>query len=219
MKTAMCVVMALVFVTGTAMGGVVFSDSDSVPVQSTNFDEAPDVTSVTLSKYLGAATITKVVITLDASVEGTIKFENEDAVEADVVAKLQAVVDVDGGLLSATPAVDKSELDVAAYDGTTDFLGVSGRTHASLSGSDSDSVTLTGGAMAPYLGAGTVTFDVDALGTSFASGPGNISSQFITDAGAVVTIEYYSEEGGVPEPGAMALMGLGLAGLARRKRS
>ncbi|MDO9709865.1 choice-of-anchor E domain-containing protein [Paracraurococcus lichenis] len=71
-----------------------------------------------------------------------------------------------------------------------------------------------------FLGQGTLSLDVEALGASQFVGSGNASARFTTLAGATATVTVNYTTTPVPEPASLALLGAGLLGigLVQRKR-
>jgi hypothetical protein len=89
-----------------------------------------------------------------------------------------------------------------------------------LANQQSSSATLTSGWSA-FVGSGNFDIGVLAIGQSQMTGSGNVDGGAITEATAGASVRYdYSANNAVPEPGALALVGLalGAAGLAGRRR-
>jgi PEP-CTERM motif len=112
-----------------------------------------------------------------------------------------------------------------AFDGISDFAGTSGKDFGALTANANGTITLTGAALASLIGIGTlgsVGYDVRAIGSgSIMDDVGKVDSSISTQAryNLVVTYDYTPASiNGVPEPGAVALVGVALAGLAFMRR-
>ena len=163
---------------------------DSVPVSTTNWQEQMSVPQ--FDPALG--TLVSVDITLSGTISGEAKAENLSPSPGMLDFMYQAEIelfDIGGtSLIVTTPQLNLQD-NVTGYDGTTDFGGTSGVTHGNLSVSDSDGASAPADVpLADFIGLGTLTLDVDARGTSTVSGPGNVVSQFITNAEATLDVCY-----------------------------
>ena len=169
----------------------------------------------------------QVKVSLDGHVEGALKYENTSltAIDPQIDMTLSAVLEVyrpgspPGTLIvDAQPLTSTVDINVPKFDGTLDFGGTSGKTYSGLSADESDFATLTTQAdLNLFTGTGDITLPTWASGESTGhSQSGNSTFQFITNASAEGWVEYQYEQ--IPEPGTIALMTLGLVGLAGWKR-
>lgn len=193
----------------------VISFSDSVPLQSTNFNS-----SVTLPLFdPSIGILEKVTLKLTGYVEGAAKFESLDSEPATVTMELAAEITLQrpdlSTLVVSLPLVMTSD-DVDAFDGNIDFGGGSGRTYANLMADQLEIVmTMDPADLALFTGVGNVVLPVVAIGASTGSGAGNLLLQFNTSAAADVTVCYQY----IPEPATAGLLIGGLLFFARRRRT
>jgi len=133
------------------------------------------------------------------------------------------VQDPGGGTLVTVLPTAQNVDNLTIFDTIIDFGGTSGKSYTGLYNSDTDTNTYTpgdGAVFSQFQGVGTITLNAFANATSAASGGGNLTSQFNTDAAGEVTITY-TYRSGIPEPGTFALFGLGILGIGaviRRRR-
>lgn len=194
------------------------SYSDSISLQSTNWTK-----SLTFDKFdTTLGTLNSITFTLDGYVLGTGKAENMDATDADITLDLEAMLKLkrpSGTLIVESLPLFESIDHVAAFDGVADFLGADTIIHSGVSASDSEAVTLISSsdkALFSIAGSGTIALPVTASGISSASGPGNVSEQFGTQASANVSVVYdYTP---LPEPMTLSLLALGSLALIRRRK-
>jgi len=198
-----------------------YSASASVPLAETDW-----ASSVSITKFDPAlGTLNSIEIELQAHMEGTAKFEHRGGSAATVTTYLSADLLVQrpdlSDLVGAWPTATTVD-NVSGFDGTVDFGGTSGVTHAGLS-ADLTNSTLTSSAadLALFTGTGNIELPVVATAGSAATGSGNMLFDFTNLASADVKVTYNYAP--VPEPSTLVgLVGMGLAGLAlvwRRRRA
>ena len=114
--------------------------------------------------------------------------------------------------------------NATSFDGDIDFGGTSGITYQDLTATQTESETFTDAStLALFSGAGSIDLNLNALATSFASGAGNLITQFNTSAGGNISVTYNYDDNSTPvsAPAHVALIGLGLLAFAgyRKTRS
>lgn len=169
--------------------------TDAIPLQLTNWND-----SLTIPKFdpqLGL--LLSIRFELTGTAQGSAKFESLDASPATITTRFQTILTLSrpdaSVLVIATP---KTELvdSVTAFDGLIDFAGTSGKTYANLVVTETETVTSPPPASdlvlftGPPGNPGTITLPVSAVGSSNASGAGNIITQFGAEAEASVRVCY-----------------------------
>ena len=174
-----------------AATGSTLTFSSSIPVTNTNWS-----LSVSLPKFDPAqGVLNSVTLTLDGHIEGQAAVESTDASQTTITTQFRADITLarpDNSVIAIViPQVDNM-VTLASFDGTIDFAGPSGMTFANLMQNASQSVTSPPpiSDLALYTGVGNIVLPVTAVGTSIATGSGNVITQFTTKASAVVTIVY-----------------------------
>ncbi len=179
--------------TSTA-GGLQVCYSDGINTQTTNW-----TSQLTVPKFDPAmGVLLSVDFELRGDILGSAAIESLDAQASTVTSNYQAAITLtrpDTSVIVVAVPVQQFIDSLTAFDGTVDFAGTSGITHANIStnavelassSSAADLALFTGPSGAP----GTISLPVDAIGTSSASGSGNLITQFLTDAGASLVVCY-----------------------------
>lgn len=204
------------FAAGSAQGALL-SYTDEMPLSPTSASAVLNFPK--FDPTLGSLEAVDVVLT--GHIEGTMKFESRDPMPTTVEMRLAANIQLknpENNVVAVTvPLVDIFS-DVAPYDGVLDFSGSSGRTFSGLSATETaPPITLTATPdLLKYIGSGTIDLPVVAAAASFGRGSGNIVYLFNTFASASVLVNYRYQA--APEPGTLALLGLGFVSFVLRRR-
>lgn len=168
--------------------------SDSIPLQSTNWDG-----TVSIPKFNPAlGTLQTIQFTLSGNVQGTARAESMDNQPTIVNTQFSADLTLtrpDMSVIVVTIPIANFSDAFTSFDGTLDFMGTSGATHAGINVSDSDMVVSPPPAsdLILFTGAGNIVLPVTARGSSLATGSGNLITQFTTMASASVEVCYTYE--------------------------
>jgi uncharacterized repeat protein (TIGR01451 family) len=160
----------------------------------TNFNLPGSVTQ--FDPALGV--LQSVVITEQGTINSTIGVENTSTSSASqITATVSGKLEVTGpGVdLLVSPSDNLATFNATTFDGSVDFGGTSGKTYPTSSASGTQSLTLTGSAINPFISAGktpgSVSLTEIGQGTSSASGSGgNLQVTTTNTASAVVTVTY-----------------------------
>lgn len=191
----------------------------SVPLQSTDFDEVVSVAK--FDDMGGDRVLNSVTFMLEGLLDGDAFLENLDAEPALIDVSLSSTITlselVTNNTLVITLPTANAQFAASEYDGTTDFDGPSGTQISGLNNTQTEMETFTDAAtLAIFTGAGdTIDLNLNAVATSFASGAGNLITQFRTDAGGNISVIYDYMETPVTAPAHIAILGLGLLAFAR----
>jgi hypothetical protein len=147
---------------------------------------------------------------LTGTLDGAIGVESLDPVRSTVAGSVSATIGLSapgaGNVLSVAPTV-RAGAGLAAFDGTIDFAGKSGRTWSSLSNTQSVATTFTVGASGPqistgpFVGKGTVALPVAATAQAHLSGPLDLAARTRAAAGAKVAVTYHTDAPASPGGG------------------
>ncbi len=189
---------ASVLVAGTSLalagGSNQVCATDTIQLQTTNWSA-----SATVPKFDPAlGVLQSVSFELRGDVLGSAAIESLDAQPSTVTTDYQAALTLtrpDNSLIVVSIPTQQFVDNLSAFDGVADFAGTSGVTHGNISTSKTEFVTSSSALdLALFTGTsgnpGSIVLPISAAGSSNASGSGNLITQFLTDAGASVTVCY-----------------------------
>jgi len=213
-KIALMSAIATVGMSAAAVSGANISDSDTFA------GDVPSSLSVTLDQFDdmgGLRTLNFVTLEIDATVGADVTGENDSDSSGQITLDLSGNANAAFGGLDATAGIATSEgpVSVAATDGTPDS-GPDFHDFGTVSGTNSaDDIIISG--FSSFIGTGTISVPVELSGGFNISGVSDSSlgvSNFDGDGTVTITYDYTP----IPEPGSMALLGLGGMGLLMRRR-
>lgn len=191
--------------------------SASVPLQTTNFDQVVSVDQ--FDDMGGTRDLQAVTFSLEGFLVGNARLESLDAGPSLVTTTLSVTLTLSETVTNNTLVITIPTLDevfnATAFDGTIDFGGTSGITYDELTASQTESETYTDAATLDlFTGMGTIDLNLNALAESFASGAGNLITQFSTSAGGNIKVTYRYDDVPVTAPAHLALLGMSLLAFA-----
>ncbi len=213
----------------TANNTVTYSDSIETmalegPTQTINLSQ---FNAATVAAHNGGNaseyTLTKVILSIDGSISGVVKFENESPTAAkNVVVRLYDLdnpvgnggwsqVSFNGASAVESYQFSKTFPEIAADSGGELEINVAGTGKAFSENIESE--------LGAYIGANTIAADVDFQGEWSFSNLGNSSSKIDVYGDAVVSVSYTYDYTSVPEPTSAVLLGIGLLFLSLRRRA
>lgn len=175
---------------GVATAGTV-THSATVPLAATNWS-----TTMTFPQFDPAdGCLDSLCVSLGGHVQGLAKFESLDGATTTVTMNLQSTLTLrrpDGSTLVVTIPLAETSDEVTAFDGTIDFAGTSGKTYSDLSGDRTEGACFSDAFdLSLFTGTGSIALPVEAVGSSFGSGAGNLILQFNTSASSGAQVTYY----------------------------
>ncbi len=212
---------SLLFAAGYANAATI-TVAASVPLQTTNFDQVVSVDK--FDDMGGTRELESVTFSLEGFLEGNARLESLDAGPSSVITTLSVTMTLsetitDNTLVITIPTLNET-FNATAYDGTTDFGGTSGITYEQLTASQTESETYTDAVtLALFTGVDTIDLNLNALAESFATGAGNLITQFSTSAGGNILVTYEYDDVPVSAPAHLALLGMILLAFAGYRTS
>jgi hypothetical protein len=207
----------------TAHNVIASTVTDAQGAYSFSSDPRIDTTSKTLSYHLSfptkatqwsanetlpqfdpsLGTLTSVDIQANTSITTFVRVENLDSAPELIHMTVSGSVSLAGPSFAplSTPFSDDQSFSAAAFDGTIDFNGPSGKTFAPQTSTGTLNRTLTSAAdLAPYIGTGSVTFTGAAQSADSHTGSGNLVLAVNTVAGAdnVNVVYHYTPNNCLP---------------------
>ena len=221
-KTFAALALAAALLPFAGAQAAVISFNDSIGITESDWSE-----TLRFSKFnTKLGTLNSIKFDLSGLVTGAGFAENRGSNAAKVTLTLGSTIELtrpDGSTLVVANPVFDQIYSLGRYDRVLDFGGTSGVHTGTVEASKAESfLSSSASDFALFSGRGFIELGLSALGTSFAKGPGNVTSGFDTFASGAVQVTYdYTPFAEVPEPATLATMlaGFGLMGAVRRRRA
>jgi len=217
-------VASLLAFAGAAHAGTIVQ-SGSLGPNKTNWSQSFQIDQ--FDDLGGTRQLDEVIIELVGTLEASAGAENRDSFAKTITLDMAAMFSISLGsetLAYGDTAISES-FSLGAFDGMIDFSGPSGIMFEDLNETASVQNAYNGLTrdISPWIGDGVLTLDAFAHAESLATGGGNITFLFQSNASIDYSISYVYSAAGVIVPTPTAL-GFGLAGLAgiaggRRRRA
>jgi hypothetical protein len=215
-------VCAVVLGAPSAGRAAVLSYSNAVP-SFIGFQDTDFTNVVSLPQFDSSiGTLTGLTFRIDSRVYSTIGVENTSesvGVNPTITAQTSFRAAFPSSAFVLTNLVTQADANfsLSAYDGTEDYTGTSGGFTTNGAAVGSGSRSLSGAALAPYIGLSNVLFTVSTFSGFSAAGTGNnLVIDLDTFAGSNIEIQYFYEP--IPEPGTVAALALVAPALLGRRR-
>jgi hypothetical protein len=163
----------------------------SVPLQPTNWNQ-----TVSIPKFdPNLGTLQQIQFSITGHSVGSARAESLDAAPSNVTLTFQNTITLTRPDLSViVVAIPQAMFNdtLQAFDGVIDFAGPSGVSHNNLMAMASNGAVSPppGSDLALFTGVGNIVLPITAVGTSSATGAGNLISQFTSQASADVQVCY-----------------------------
>ena len=178
-----------------------FNAAPGTPTKTETFKAtfAKEVTDWTANKTLpkfdtAKGALKSAELKVAAEIESSLKAESLDSDPTTITATVSGKVTVQAAgapKVEAEINADAGSFNAAAFDQTIDFGGTSGHNFGTHTGEDSAAVKVTeAGALAAFLGPGTLAIQGAAKATSGTTGGGNMINEIHTSALAEVSVTY-----------------------------
>ncbi len=197
-KFASLTTLSALLLAGTSAMAATISQTDTIESRSANWAD-----SFTYNQFdPGTGSLTGINMSLTGTLTGNIAVESREAAPTVVNSSLNGNITMArpgaGGLITAvSPTIFQSSA-LAAFDGTRDFAGSSGRSYTGLTSSatSTTSGSLSADDAALFTGLGTITLPVTASVRTVTRGPANLAGRYSVQASAEGTLRYEFDPAG-----------------------